>query len=214
MNKREDALDLIRKLFNLGDKERNNSDQEAELAILKAQKLMAKYDISIEEIKEEKEPEYAHEMCEHKWNYGYRVPLAQVLAKNFRCELYERGKSIVFMGRKMDAAICRQTFEFAYKYIMKRGNQEYNRRYEMGYTTRGVFNSYARGFIIGLKKSLDEQCVALAIVTPPDVTAKFKEMSEGWKQKTTKMGEATDAETLQKGIKDGERFLQKNKLPE
>ena len=175
---------------------------------------MAKYDISIEEIKEEKEPEYAHEICEHKWNYGYRVPLAQVLAKNFRCELYERGNSIVFMGRKVDAAICRQTFEFAYKYIMKRGNQEYNRRYEMGYTTRGVFNSYARGFIIGLKKSLDEQCVALAIVTPPDVTAKFKEMSEGWKKKTTKMGEATDAETLHRGIKDGERFLQKNKLPE
>ena len=211
---REDALNLIQKLFNLGDKERNNSDQEAELAILKAQKLMAEYDISIEEIKEEKEPEYSHEVCEHKWNYGYRIPLANVLAKNFRCELYERGKSIVFMGRKVDATICRQTFEFAYKYIMKRGNQEYNRRYEMGYTTRGVFNSYAQGFIIGLKKSLDEQCIALAIVTPPDVTAKFKEMSEGWEQKTTRMGEATDAETLRKGIKDGERFLQKNKLPE
>lgn len=211
---REDALNLIQKLFNLGDKERNNSDQEAELAILKAQKLMAEYDISIEEIKEEKEPEYSHEMCEHKWNYGYRIPLANVLAKNFRCELYERGKSIVFMGRKVDATICRQTFEFAYKYIMKRGNQEYNRRYEMGYTTRGVFNSYAQGFIIGLKKSLDEQCIALAIITPPDVTAKFKEMSEGWKQKTTKMGKATDVETFHKGIKDGERFLQKNKLPE
>lgn len=211
---REDALNLVQKLFNLGDKERNNSDQEAEAAILKAQKLMAKYDISLEEVQEEKGPEYAHEICEHKWNYGYRVPLAQVLAKNFRCELFMRGKSIVFMGHKMDAAICRQTFEFAYKFIMKRGNQEYNRRYEMGYTTRGVFNSYARGFIIGLKKSLDEQCVALAIVTPPDVTAKFKEMSEGWKQKTIKMGEATDVETLHKGIKDGERFLQKNKLPE
>ena len=211
---REDALNLIQKLFNLGDKERNNSDQEAELAILKAQKLMAEYDISIEEIKEEKEPEYSHEMCEHKWNYGYRIPLANVLAKNFRCDLYERGKSIVFMGRKVDATICRQTFEFAYKYIMKRGNQEYNRRYEMGYTTRGVFNSYAQGFIIGLKKSLDEQCIALAIITPPDVTAKFKEMSEGWKQKTTKMGKATDVETFHKGIKDGERFLQKNKLPE
>ena len=57
---REDALNLIQKLFNLGDKEKNNSDQEAELAILKAQKLMAKYDISIEEIKEEKEIGRAH----------------------------------------------------------------------------------------------------------------------------------------------------------
>ena len=211
---REDALDLIQKLFNLGDKGRNNSDQEAELAILKAQKLMAKYDISIEEIKEEKEPEYAHEICEHKWNYGYRVPLAQVLAKNFRCELYERGKSIVFMGRKVDAAICRQTFEFAYKYIMKRGNQEYNRRYEMGYTTRGVFNSYAQGFILGLKRSLDAQCVALEIITPPDVTAKFKEMSEGWSVKKTKIGDATDIDTFDKGYKEGKEFLRKTQLPE
>ena len=84
----------------------------------------------------------------------------------------------------------------------------------MGYTTRGVFNSYAKGFIIGLKRSLDKQSVALAIITPPDVTAKFKEMSEGWKTKTTKMEESTDAETLHKGIKDGERFLQRNRLPE
>lgn len=211
---REDALNLVQKLFNLGDKEKNNSDQEAEAAILKAQKLMVKYDISLEEVQEEKGPEYSEEMCEHKWNYGYRVPLAQILSKNFRCELFMRGKSIVFMGHKMDAEICRQTFEFAYKFIMKRGNQEYNRRYEMGYTTRGVFNSYARGFIIGLKKSLDEQCVALAIVTPPDVTAKFKEMSEGWKQKTIKMGEATDVETLHKGLKDGEQFLKRTRLPE
>lgn len=70
------------------------------------------------------------------------------------------------------------------------------------------------GSLSDLRRGLDEQCVALAIVTPPDVTAKFKEMSEGWKKKTTKMGEATDVETLHKGIKDGERFLQKNKLPE
>ena len=130
MNNREDALDLIRKLFNLGDKEKNNSDQEAELSILKAQKLMAKYDISIEEVKKEKEPEYAHEICEHKWNYGYRVPLAQVLAKNFRCELYERGKSIVFMGRKVDAAICGQTFEFAYKYIRETDKSPFEKALE------------------------------------------------------------------------------------
>lgn len=214
MNKREDALDLIRKLFNLGDKEKNNSDQEAEAAILKAQKLMAKYDILLEEVQEEKGPEYSEERCEHKWDYGYRVPLAQVLAKNFMCELFMKGKSIVFMGHKMDAAICRQTFEFAYKFIMKRGNQEYNRRYEMGYTTRGVFNSYAQGFILGLKKSLDAQCVALAIITPPDVTAKFKEMSEGWDLKKTKMGSASDRDTFNKGYKEGKEFLQKTQLPE
>lgn len=211
---REDALNLVQKLFNLGDKERNNSDQEAEAAILKAQKLMAKYDISLEEVQEEKGPEYSMERCEYKWDYGYRVPLAQVLAKNFRCEFFMHGKSIVFMGHKLDATICKQTFEFAYKFIMKRGNQEYNRRYEMGYKTRGVFNSYAQGFILGLKRSLDAQCVALALVTPPDVTAKFKEMSERWDTKKTKMGDVTDGETFNKGYQEGKTFLQKTQLPE
>lgn len=211
---REEALNLVQKLFNLGDKDRNNSDQEAEAAILKAQKLMAKYDISIEEVQEEKSPEYSTEKCEHKWDYGYRVPLAQVLAKNFRCELFMYGKSIVFMGHKLDAVICRQTFEFAYKFIMRRGNQEYNRRYEMGYNTRGVFNSYAQGFILGLKRSLDAQCVALALVTPPDVTAKFQEMSQDWSSKSVKMGDATDGETFNKGYKEGKAFLQKTQLPE
>lgn len=84
----------------------------------------------------------------------------------------------------------------------------------MGYKTRGVFNSYAQGFILGLKRSLDAQCVALALVTPPDVTAKFKEMSEGWNTKKTKMGDATDHETFNKGYYEGKTFLQKTQLPE
>ena len=211
---REQALSKIQALLALGDKTRNNSDEEAERAILKAQELMAKYDISLEEASEEKGPEYDIKICESKWDYAFRVPLAQLLAKNFRCEVFLQNKKIAFMGHKMDAEICKSTFEFAYQFIMRRGNQEYNRRYELGYKTKGVFNSYAQGFIVGLKRSLDSQCTALAIVTPPDVTEKFKEMSEGWKKKTTKMGDETDVETLHKGIKDGERFLQKNKLPE
>lgn len=210
---KEQALNQIQKLLALGDKSRNDSDAEAELAILKAQELMAKYDISIEEANEEKGPEYLEATCEHKWDYAYRVPLAHVMAKNFRCELFLRGKRIIFMGHKTDAEICKATFEFAYNFIMKRGSQEYNWRYQAGRRTKGVFNSYATGFIIGLQKALDAQCVALAIVTPPDVTSRYEEMSKNWKVNKTRMrGDSMDPEIVQKGVKDGKEFMTKKSI--
>lgn len=209
---REQALSKIQALLALGDKTRNNSDEEAERSILKAQELMAKYNISLEEASEEKGPEYDTKICESKWDYAFRVPLAQVLAKNFRCEVFLQNKKIAFMGHKMDAEICKSTFEFAYQFIMRRGNQEYNRRYELGYKTKGVFNSYAQGFIVGLKRSLDAQCIALAIITPPDVTQKFKEMSKNWETRKSRMGDATDNETFLKGLAEGQEFLNKKAI--
>ena len=41
-------IDRVKKLLNLADKDKNNSDAEAEAALLMAQKLMAEHDISID----------------------------------------------------------------------------------------------------------------------------------------------------------------------
>jgi hypothetical protein len=212
MTAKEEMLEKVKKLLALGDASKNNSDEEARSAMLMAQKLMAKYDISVEEVEEPQEQQYAHEMCEHKWDYAYRVPLAHVLAENFRCMLYNHGKRIVFMGHPSDAKICRATFEFAYQYIQRRGNSIYNKRYSTGLPTKGVFNSYANGFICGLKEAFDVQCTALAIVTPPDVIEKFNEISEGWKTKKSRRIEATEAEAWREGKKDGKSFMDKKKL--
>lgn len=216
MKSKEEILEKIKGLLALGDASRNNSDEEAKAAMLKAQQLMAKYDISAEEVEGEEEEQYAHEMCEHKWDYAYRVPLSQVLAKNFRCMVYSHGKRITFMGHPSDAKICKATFEFAYQYIQRRGNSIYNKRYSMGYPTKGVFNSYAHGFIVGLKEAFDVQCVALAIVTPQDVIDKFEDMSKDWKRRNAKniADDATDIEVWREGRKDGKKFMDKDKLPE
>lgn len=212
MATKEEMLEKIKKLLTLGDSSKNNSEEEAQAAMLMAQKLMAKYDISAEEVESKEEEQYAHEMCEHKWDYAYRVPLGQVIAKNFRCMLYCRGKQIVFMGHTSDAKICKATFEFAYQFIMRKGNALYNKRYSMGYPTRGVFNSYARGFIIGLQEAFDVQCVALAIVTPQDVVDQFTSMSKDWSTKKSKNLDATDAESYLEGKRDGKEFMDKKKL--
>ena len=52
---KEDVLRKIKDLLALGDAARNNSEEEAKAAMLKAQQLMAKYDISTEEVEEEEE---------------------------------------------------------------------------------------------------------------------------------------------------------------
>lgn len=212
MVSKEEMLEKVKKLLALGNASKNNSDEEAKSAMLMAQKLMAKYDISVEEVSEPEEPEYSHEMCEHKWDYAYRVPLAQVLAKNFRCMLYQQGKQIVFMGHSSDAKVCRATFEFAYQFIQRRGNSIYNKRYSMGLPTKGVFNSYATGFIVGLREAFDVQCRALAIVTPPDVINQFEEMTKDWSTKNARSIKATDAESWRQGKQDGKSFMDRNKL--
>ena len=114
---KEQALDKIQKLLNLADTSKTDSDGEAQAALLRAQELMAKYDVSVEEVGAEKREEYAQEVCQHKWNMGFRVPLANALGKNFRCRNFLRGGQITFMGHPTDAKICREAFEFAYNFI-------------------------------------------------------------------------------------------------
>lgn len=216
MKSKDNIVDKIKALLALGDSNRNNSDEEAQAAMLKAQELMAKYDISAEEVDTEDEEQYSHEMCEHKWDYAYRVPLAQVLGKNFRCMVYMNGKRIVFMGHPSDAKICKSTFEFAYRYIMRQGNSIYNKRYAMGRPTKGVFNSYAHGFIRGLQEAFDIQCTALAIVTPQDVIDEFSEMSKDWSKKKSKniANDITSSEVWNEGRRDGKAFMDRDKLTE
>lgn len=216
MKAKEEILEKIKGLLILGDASRNNSDEEAKAAMLKAQQLMAKYDISAEEVEGEQEEQYSHEMCEHKWDYAYRIPLANVLGKNFRCTVYMYGKKVMFMGHPSDAKICKATFEFAYQYIQKKGNSIYNKRYSMGYSTKGVFNSYAHGFIVGLQDAFNVQCQALAIVTPQDVIDEFTNISKDWATKKRKniAEDATDAQVWCEGRRDGKKFMDKDKLPE
>lgn len=212
---KEKILAKIKRLLELSNSSKNNSEEEAKAAMLKAQELMAKYEVSIEEVSAEEEQQFAHEECEHKWDYGYRIPLGVALANNFRCKVYLSGKSVVFMGHSIDAKICKETFEFAYKFIMKKGNQIYNKKYAMGHVTKGVFNSYALGFIRGLKEALEVQSKALIIVTPPDVECEFIEFTKGCKESKSRTNTTRlDFATYNEGVRDGRQFANRDKLPQ
>lgn len=208
----EKIVERIKKLLALGDKSRNIEEAEAEAALLKAHELMAKYNVSVE-ITEEEKISYVHETCVSKWNMGFRKPLGVIIAQNFRCECYLHGGSIVFFGHATDAKIAREVFEFAYAFAMKEGNRCYNKNYQMGRNTQGVFNSYVRGFLVGLKQKLEEQSTALMVVTPPDVKREFEEMSKNFGSGSGGMrNTGFDANAYNQGVADGKTVMNGRRL--
>lgn len=207
-------IDRIKRLLALGDNSRNNSEVEAKAAMLKAHQLMAKYDISLD-TSEVDEIQYSHLYCESKWNMGFRKPLALIIANNFRCETYVagRGGSIVFFGRDTDATIAKNVFEFAYDFALREGNKHYNKNYNMGLNTKGVFNSYIRGFLAGLKQKLDQQSTALMVITPPDVKQKFEDFSKDFKSGSGGIRDTRlNVNAYQAGVTDGKTVLNGRKL--
>ena len=114
----EKILAKIKKLFELSGN--NPSEEEAKSAALKAQQLMVEYGIEYAEVQatdvSKTEPIGTVE-CEvpaKKWKYE----LARLVANNFRCKHFLRGKDvIVFFGHKTDALIAAETFDYLFERV-------------------------------------------------------------------------------------------------
>lgn len=88
---------ILNKIKNLLDLANNNpNENEAIAAALKAQELMAKYNIELDQLDDKKETreiveEIYHQSDKHemrKWKIG----LADIIAQNFRCKVYFTNK--------------------------------------------------------------------------------------------------------------------------
>ena len=102
-------LDRISKALRLGKD--NNNEHEAQAAILAAQRLMAKYKISEEEIndflneneKQDQDSKVIEENAENETNNDkWKRLLMVTIAKNFRCDVYYHGGKLVIVGAKED----------------------------------------------------------------------------------------------------------------
>jgi hypothetical protein len=158
-------------------------------AALKAQALMAKYNIDIAQVQDENEKEeITREYCVKgsgvsKW----KNTLAGIISKNFRVKFYLYGRDIVFYGYKTDVKIAKEVFTFLADQGTKLATRLYNKVKNSGGYTKGVMNSYLMGFVQGISDVLERQCVALMIVTPQEVENSFTEMTEGWKTVQTRI---------------------------
>lgn len=203
------ALEKIKKLLSLSDN--NPNEAEAKSAMLMAQKLMSKYDISLDDTKDEK-AEFMIARCTHKWDMGFRIPLSTVISENFRVENFLSNGTVCFFGHRLDAEIAKETFNYAYSFINTMANRAYNTAKKEGRSTKGVYNSYAQGFILGLKQEFDKQCKALKIITPEDVKEEYLNMSSSWKTKSHRNQSTIDFGAYMSGVNDGKQFMSKKQI--
>lgn len=179
---RDSIISKIRKLIELSNN--NPSKEEAISAALKAQKLMADYDIEASELHEgEIELVITEIPTGPIGKTTYFITLATVIAKNFRCKVYRSGRAghyvANFYGYEADAEAAKTTFEYLYDVSDRMANRECVRyRKEFG-TGAGVYNAFAHGFLEGVQAELEKQCQALMLVTP-------KAVEDGWAELSSK----------------------------
>lgn len=213
MNK---IADKIQKLLSLAGN--NPSQEEAQKALLKAQELMAKYnleqgDISGEEIK------YTLETAAVKVNPRSKS-ICLIIAESFACKviLQWQGKSqkIVFFGREDNAKAAKSAMDYIHR-VMERGMTKACR--DHGYESTSVagasmvYNSYASGFISGLKSAMSAQTTALAVVVPQDVKDEFNKAFPSVKKgRASHMTSGDYKDSYRQGMEDGRKVMDKRSI--
>lgn len=170
-------LEKITKTLRLG--KNNSNENEAQSAILAAQRLMAKYRITQEDINDflnegdTKQSEIIEEEAENGTNNEkWKKRLMITIAKNFRCDVYYHGGKLVIVGSKEDILIAKRVYLYAKQAILNSFKIFFKENYD--YDDDSFRNKckrdYAYGFINGLSQKFEEQKsnseMALVVVNP------------------------------------------------
>ncbi|CAA7602008.1 Domain of unknown function DUF2786 [Acididesulfobacillus acetoxydans] len=206
-------IEKIKKLLALSQ---SSNSYEAELAMLKAQELLVKHKLSLKAVKEFtavnsdiKDNVTQVTFTKAKW----KARLAGLIADNFGCYLYfqtDRTHTVVFFGREEDITVCNIVLEYALDCIASATRRLKYQHRSYGFSTKGIENDYALGFIKGLRQKFEEQKKAnqawgLVLVKDQEVTDAFnaKKFTRFINTGTPYQGRA---DAYAQGLIDGERF--------
>lgn len=206
----EKIIKKITKLLALSDMEKNPSESEAVSASLAAQRLLAKYNLSMVDVTGERDPAEEIEQViadvgiGKKWKYS----LANVVADNYACKTFSQGSDkLVFYGYKADILIARRVYIYLFKVGNRLANQ-YVKKYRetIYYDTKGIYNSFVSGFVNGVEKELEKQCTALALIVQPKVQKSWDIFSAAMGTRNWNVS-YNDAEAYKEGFVEGKRAL-------
>lgn len=207
---------IINKIQNLLNKtvENGATEEEAQSALLLAQKLIAKYNIDLEQQIGSKE--YTHSLEQTKVKANPRNNhLGNIIARSFAVKGILICNKWAFFGREDNAKAAASAMCFVVK-VMEAGMRRICREHGLETSMSGAaywYNPYALGFIEGLKEALDAQCTALCIVVPEDVKDKFSEKFPQTRQYRSKgMQYRHDQEAYSQGHQDGKSAMGKRSL--
>jgi hypothetical protein len=214
MEDKKQIIEKIKKIMALS--ENNPNQNEAIAAALKAQKLMAKFHIGESELgKELTESKIDSMECvvggkTQKW----KLQLAVVLAKNFRCKIYLTNGNVTFYGYDEDVKICSEVFYSLYKIGVKLSDKLKREMRKENGTAKGIRNTFCMGFVAGIKSELEKQCTALMIVIPKEVNEEYDKMSMkmNFKNKSTAVKIGSDRNVYDKGYQSGKDAVKKREI--
>ena len=217
-----DIKDRIQKLLALSV---NPNENEAKAALLKAQELMAKHKLSMADFETAPESEVVQYntgiQCSKRKN-EWVVALADVLAAHYCCRSYrtrKKGKqinTIMLTGFSEDAEVCTGIIKYAIACINTWIIQMEKKLPEKTtlYVRRSVRDSYAYGYIRGIKSALKQQREkhqewGLVLVVPQEANAFVADM-----KKASFHGKSVHIPSVyNEGFRDGVKFAPDNMLP-
>ena len=190
MNK-DKLMSLIRKLFNLGSKDKNPNQAEAELAMEKAKTLMAKHQIKMSEISMNDPTQNNYneqEGFEKRVLRAWDKRLAQAVAKVCLCNIFTtygigaKGRTvekIIFFGLEMDTAVAKELYIELRKTLNRMARDAYNdkpnqRAYMLGVAS-GLYMK-ATTAVKDLKPKAAEQYGALVAVKDHALSMAWKDI--------------------------------------
>lgn len=214
----KDILLKVKKLLALA----NNSgsyEGEAANAFLKAQELMVKHNLTMEEVTEDQKPAEAKAdySVSKGSNTAWKVALAKILADNFKCEVLKCGSGFCFIGMAEEVQLTISLFNLASD-IMDKGMKKVRRdARKQGRITDGLAGDYVHGFLDGLKAKFAEQVEregwGLILVKPDAVVQKTQALATGKpKQVKDQLGRRGDMAAYQKGYKEGKNLQSQKQI--
>lgn len=209
----EKIIAKIKKLFALA--ENNPSEEEAKVAALKAQELLAQYHIEYADVEEidldrvEELDEIIVDVPAKKWKYT----LANIVAKNFRCKHFFYGKQrVVFYGHQTDAKIASETFKYLFNMGNRLGMRLYNEARNAYRNTSNIYNSCVLGFCRGIEQALAEQSRALMVIVPEDVKDGYEKKISGARTMNISGISAYRGDAYERGRQQGYNAMKRNAL--
>ncbi|OLN33658.1 DUF2786 domain-containing protein [Desulfosporosinus metallidurans] len=227
----EKILHKVRALLNLAKNGGDPNSNEAQTALLMAQRFMAENGIEEVEVSDQTDrielkevlDDYATEFEKLSW---WKKSLGRVIGQNFRCYSYLNKRKgytrLAFMGLKQDAEIAIIAFSFATDYI-KVGADQFMKGYRKDYLLRqgvrpsishqrSVRNNYVEGWISGLEAQYAEQVNkegwGLVLTKDALVVQTYKDMDlkRGQSTQHTKAESSAGRVAYAKGYSDGKGF--------